>query len=414
MLKITLSLITVVIICSLTGCKILNDNTKNNEGPSTDDTVVSKDNHDDTFEHEMTSEMHDFYSAKNGKEYYRDKDAVDKFKPKAVLERSTLPVGQIVHPYDLFQQYRIAPGDVLDVLYQIRTWVKKDDFKIAVDHTVTVKFVHSSELNESQRIRPDGNISLPYLGDVYVIDKTVSELRNELIGAYSNILKKPEIYVLIPEFRSGIRELKKDLHTAPRGLSRLVTVRPDGYVTFPMLGDIFVARRAIPEINQTLNQMYEEILPGLHCDLFLERHSGSVVYVLGEVLEPGSYKISKPTTVIESIALAGGFIPGAKLSNVVVARKDEDKIVATKLNLKKVLALKENSQFFYLQPDDIVYVPKTIIKRSADVANDLADIFFFRGWSTNLSFSYDLNKSSSGRSSGSKDAEDVLPVFPSN
>ena len=304
------------------------------------------------------------------------------------MDRTTFSFNQDQAPYDLFPNYQIVPGDILDVLFQIRSWVKYDEFKIAVDHTIEVKFLHAPELNETQRVRPDGNITLPYIGDIYVVDKTVNELNSELKERYKDILSIPTLYIWIPEFRSSIKELKADLHTAPRGLSRLVTVRPDGYLTFPMVGDLFVAGKTIPEINKVLNEQYEKIMPGLHCDLFLEKHSGSVIYVVGQVRKPGAYNIPRPITLLEALGLAEGHLPGAKLSSIIVVRKHEQKMVATRVDLKKTL--RRDSSFFYLLPNDIVYVPKTWIAEAAEVARDIGSILFFRGWSYSLTDSINV------------------------
>jgi len=148
-----------------------------------------------------------------------------------------------MQPFDVFTEYRISPGDILDVLFQIQTWVEKKNFKLGVDHLVSVSFVHSPELNVEQTVRPDGKITLPYVGEVYVVGKTIEEITRDLKKDFSTILQSPDIYVMVPEFNSAIKELKKDLHTAPRGLSRLSTVRPDGYATFPMLGDVKSGRK---------------------------------------------------------------------------------------------------------------------------------------------------------------------------
>jgi polysaccharide export outer membrane protein len=282
--------------------------------------------------------------------------------------------------------YLVAQGDQLDVLFQIRTWVERENFRIAVDHSIEIKFVHAPELNQEQRVRPDGNISMPYIGDVYVIGKSVKELSDELKEKYSPILRNTQLYVVIPDFRSAIKELKADLHTAPRGLSRLITVRPDGYVTFPMLGDVMVAGRAIPEINKELNEKYEKYLPGLNCDLFLEAHSGSVVYVQGMVKSPGAYPIQKPISVLEAITLAGSWTPNAQLDSVIVVRKQPDKLVATRVDLGASLDLSGNGSFFYLQPDDIVLVPQTRLSRAAEVMRSIMDILLFRGWNVSLSY----------------------------
>ena len=293
--------------------------------------------------------------------------------------------------FDYFQEYRILPGDVLDVLYQVRTWKQQDHFRLAIDHVVSVKFVNLPELNETQRVRPDGKITLPYLGELPVVGKTVAELTRELKGKYSPILKSTELYVLVPEFHSAIRELKQDLHTAPRGLSRLTTVRPDGFATFAMVGDIKVAGRTVPDVSHELNEKYSEILPGLGTDLFLHQSAGGRVYILGEVARPDSYQISRPTSVMEALAMAGSWLPTASIRNIVLVRRHEDKMLGTRIDLRQVSQLKENSSFFYLKPDDIVYVPRSQLSRWADIAREVQQVIFFRGWGASIGASYDLN-----------------------
>jgi len=312
-------------------------------------------------------------------------------QPPVIPEGQEVSIKKTTFSFDMSKlgdqqlpSYRIAPGDQLDVLFQIRTWIKKEEFKIAVDHTVEVKFVHAPELNQSQRVRPDGTLSLPYIGDVFVIGQSVEALTAELKERYSKVLRSTELYVVIPDFRSAIKELKNDLHTAPRGLSRLVTVRPDGHVTFPMLGDLLAAGRTIPEMNKELNVLYEKYLPGLNCDLFLETHAGSVIYVQGEVNKPGVYNILKPVSVLEAITLAGSWTPGAKLENVIVVRKQQEKLVATRIDMRKSLDMSGSGAFFYLQPDDIVLVPKTGISEAAEIMRDIASIMMFRGWGVSL------------------------------
>lgn len=302
--------------------------------------------------------------------------------------KTTFSFSQKEGAYDLFPEYRIAPGDVLDVLFQIRTWVKKEEFKLAIDHTIKVQFVYAPELDSTQKVRPDGNITLPYLGDIYVVGKTVDELTEELKKRYKNILQIPELSVIVPEFRSSIKELKADLHTAPRGLSRLTTVRPDGYVTFPMVDDLFVAGKTLPEVGKMLNEMYDKLLPGLHCDLFLEKHSGSQIYIVGQIKKPGAYSISRPISILEALSLAESYMPGARLDSVVVVRRHGKELVATRVDLRDALTFGEGKKLFYLQPDDIVYVPRTWLSTGAEVARDLGNILFFRGWS--FTFSHDI------------------------
>ena len=306
---------------------------------------------------------------------------------------TTFSFDQGVYPsdLDLFSQYKIIPGDILDVLFQIHSWKPTKDFKIGSGYTVSIKFLNVPKLDQTQTVLPDGTIVLPYIGKYKIFGKTLEQVTEELKRAYRKILRDPEIYVLVPEFQTRIKELRQDLHTAPRGLSKLVRVRPDGFATFPLLGDVMVAHRTIPELNAILNKRYDKMLPGLHVDLFLHKHSGSIVYVLGEVTKPGAYQIKKPLNVIQVLTLANSFTHEADLRRVVVFRKHERKIVAKMLNLENTLSLKKNVEFFYLRPDDLVYVPRRKLASMAQIMREVADTILFRGWS--FGFSYDLNGS---------------------
>jgi len=219
---------------------------------------------------------------------------------------------------DHFDRYLMSPGDVLDVLYHVKAWEGQSIFRLEVDNEVSVKFPTMPELNELAVIRPDGNISLPYLGEVMVRGLTVAELTALLKKRYASILRDPELFVTVPDFRQAIREFKSDLHTAPRGLSRLCTVRPDGRVTFAMVGDLMTTGRTINDVRNDLNLRYAKIMPGLSVDLFLEHTTGSRIYILGQVVDPGRYEIDRPITVVEAMAMAGSPLRSAKLSSVVV------------------------------------------------------------------------------------------------
>ena len=286
--------------------------------------------------------------------------------------------------YNIFHEYRISPGDKLDVLFEIRTWMVEEEYRVALDDILHIKFVNVPELNEEQQIRPDGKISLPYIGSYYVAGKTINQIEEELTNEYSKILISPEIYITVPQYLTQLRELKKDLHTAPRGLSRLVSVRPDGFVTFPMVGDVFVANKTMSEVQEYVDPQYNKISPSLHVTIFLEQHAGSMVYLLGVVKEPGAYKITKPITVLEAMALAGGTTEDAQLGSVLVLRKMNKKIVGTRVDVASSLSLEQGGYQFYLAPDDVVYVPQTQLSSRANVMEQFRKLILFRGWGVSL------------------------------
>lgn len=304
---------------------------------------------------------------------------------EAVLEKANF---SFTPDRTLFDEYRIAPGDQLDILFTIKTWEKQHAFRFNLGDSIEIKFPHIPELDEVQKIRPDGYITLPYIGEVQVAGKTIAELTQTIKSRYKPILRTLELTISSPDFLQQIRELKKDLRTAPRGLSRLVTVRPDGFTTFPMLGDVTVAGRTMKDVSNDLNSRYKNINTSLYVDLFLEKHSGALIYILGEVIAPGSYNISRPVSLLEAMAMAGSYKPDAQLDSVVVVRRHEKKLVATVVDMNRALHLQAESKYFYLQPDDIVFVPQTRISEKAQVMRNVMDVLMFRGWG--ISFDMDL------------------------
>jgi polysaccharide export outer membrane protein len=342
----------------------------------------------------------------------------------------------------LFAAYQLGPGDVLDVLFHVKSWdAETDTFYLATDHEVVVTFVDVPKLNITQKVKPDGMISLPYAGDIKAVGKTISQITQEIKEAYKDILKDPiQMYVTVPNYSTRIQEFKEDLHTAPRGLSRLSTIRPDGFCTFPVVGDIKVANRTIPDVNKELDKLYNKQLPGLSVNLFLERSGGSSIYVLGAIAKPGAYTITRPVTILQSIAMAGGGIAGSNLTKVVIFRqrrngsfaknnlsnktdnktqtleftkgkvrriddaeaaKSTDKNAVAKvpkkgtakeergnrggfsaraINVQTALVDPSEATAFYLMPNDILYIPKSDTFHRAEVMEAAREIIWFRGW----------------------------------
>jgi polysaccharide export outer membrane protein len=297
-------------------------------------------------------------------------------------QRTTYSFDQGMYPsdQDLFLEYKIQPGDVLDVMFQIKAQ-PQETFVIDLYHQIKVVYPDLPELNTEQKIMPTGHIILPYIGQVKVEGLTLQEATNLLEEKYQYVLLDPQVSVSVTNMDVRIEQIRRDLMTAPRGLSKLVNVRPDGFATFPLIGNFFVAHKSIDQVNVLIQQEYQDYLPGMQADLYLHEQAGSAVYVLGEVNDPGTYTIKKPINLIQAITMAGSFTQDAKLETVVLFRKHEQKLIARRVNLENLLTLKDSEAFFFLKPEDIVYVPKTHISSLAVLIQQIADIALFRGWS---------------------------------
>jgi polysaccharide biosynthesis/export protein len=106
-------------------------------------------------------------------------------------------------------------------------------------------------------------------------------------------------------------------------LSRRVTVRPDGFVTLPLVGDIACGGKTVELISKEITQKGTEFYtePLVVSVEVAELHSYRV-YVLGEVTRPGEFTPTGQVTVLQAIALAGGFTRFASSNEILIVRKD--------------------------------------------------------------------------------------------
>lgn len=289
-------------------------------------------------------------------------------------------------PYDIFPAYRVMPGDILDLLFQVDVNSERE-FRLMPLDSIEVKFPDIPDLNQEQRILPDGKISLPYIGEIKVVGYTPDHLQSELRIRYARVLRNPELFVVVKEYGAKVQELKESIRTAPRGQSKLITVRNDGYATFPIVGELKVFGQTIPDITVILNEKFNAITDDIRIDLLLHESQGARICVTGRVNRPGFYAILRPVTLLEAIALAGGLRDDADAGTVVAIRRDGDNMRHRAVDVTKMLSGDPEATHLFISKNDIVYVSRSGLSEAAQKARHIGDLLFFRGWS----ISFDRN-----------------------
>ena len=294
--------------------------------------------------------------------------------------------GQPHDPNRLMETYLLASGDQLSLRLRVEPLTEPPPaaspvFLLQPGHRVSIRFVHANGLDVTQTIRPDGWVSLPYVGEVRAAGQTVAAWTQHLKALYAEHLRAPELYVLVedPAVPGAAAE---DPEALLRGETTEVLVRPDGFASFPLLEDMEAAGRSVPELSRMLALAYRDRDPRIRADLSLAQPAGLFVYVLGQVAKPGAIQMTRPITVLEALSLVGSSTASAQLNQVIVLRKRGDAVAARRLNLADLGA--GGFAPFYLGPDDMVYVPKSSIYRTAELTRVLADVLLFRGWSANI------------------------------
>ena len=155
-------------------------------------------------------------------------------------------------------------------------------------------------------------------------------------------------------------------------------ITPEGTIQLPVLGSVRVNGLTIDELRAELNERYAVEIDGIEITPILQQRVPRYAYVLGEVRTPGRFTLEGPTTVMQALAMAGGWNVGANLRQVVVFRRGDDwRLMATLLDLRGALYGKEPcpSDEIWLSDTDIVVVPKSPIL----VADDMINLVFTRG-----------------------------------
>ncbi len=145
-------------------------------------------------------------------------------------------------------------------------------------------------------------------------------------------------------------------------LNTTQVVRRDGKITMELIGDIKVLGYTPTEVQSALAKLYEKQLQIREVSVTVS--SPGPIYVSGAVGAAGVFNTQRPTTALEAIMEAGGFTElESDIKNVLVIRLEDSKWKSYFLNFKEVMQGEREDPFF-LQPYDMVYVPRTPIRKA--------------------------------------------------
>jgi polysaccharide biosynthesis/export protein len=141
-------------------------------------------------------------------------------------------------------------------------------------------------------------------------------------------------------------------------ISRSVPVRSDGRISLPLVGEVQAAGQTPLKLELEIAAKLKSFISEPEVTVIVQQINSQKFNILGMVNKPGSYVISNSATVLDAIALAGGFRDFAKQKNVYVLRQNADGTqVRLPFNYKDVVKGKNAEQNVKLQPRDTIFVP---------------------------------------------------------
>jgi len=141
-------------------------------------------------------------------------------------------------------------------------------------------------------------------------------------------------------------------------ISRSVPVRSDGKISLPLVGEVEATGTTPLKLEQAISAKLSGDISQPEVTVMVEQINSEKFNILGQVYKPGAYSLTTGATVLDALALAGGFRDFAKRKAIYVLRQKPDGAQARiAFNYKEVVTGRHPEQNIPLQPHDTVVVP---------------------------------------------------------
>jgi polysaccharide export outer membrane protein len=140
-------------------------------------------------------------------------------------------------------------------------------------------------------------------------------------------------------------------------LTRTCIVRPDGFISFPLLGSLKAAGKTAPQLKSEMEKGLSRYMTDVLLFLDIREIRSLTVYVIGKVNNPGRFILSTNINVLQALATAGGLNVFARKNDIKIFRQERDKTTILPFEYDKVVEGKRLEQNIYLERGDVVVIP---------------------------------------------------------
>lgn len=158
-------------------------------------------------------------------------------------------------------------------------------------------------------------------------------------------------YIIGPEDVVEISVWKND------ALSKVVTVRPDGKISLPLIGDVQAASLTASQLKEAITEKLREFKETPGVSVIVRETNSYMVYIIGEVVRPGKYPLKSRTTLLQGITLAGGFTPYASKNSIILLRRSSSGENRMQFKYDDIVSGKKGTVDPLLFPGDTVVIP---------------------------------------------------------
>lgn len=179
-------------------------------------------------------------------------------------------------------------------------------------------------------------------------------------GADRPILAEPgtvETASVEPTYLLGPEDLLKVAVWKDEQLTQELVVRPDGMISFPLIGEVQASGRTVEDVRSEIALRLTKFLPNPNVTVTVLKVLSYRIYVLGRVNKPGEYQAGHHTDVLQALSMAGGLTAYASENNIKIIRRTGTEELVFPFRYGDAKKGQDLHQNILLQRGDVVMVP---------------------------------------------------------
>jgi polysaccharide export outer membrane protein len=173
----------------------------------------------------------------------------------------------------------------------------------------------------------------------------------------NNLCQAGETAAAEPSYLLGPEDVLKVSVWKDEQLTQETVVRPDGMITFPLIGDVAAAGHTADDVRYEIAKRLSKYLPSPTVTVAVLKVLSNRVYVLGRVNKPGEYLVGHYTDVLQALSMAGGLTPYAAENDIKIMRRNGGEEQVFRFRYGDMHKEKDLKQNIILQRGDVVMVP---------------------------------------------------------
>jgi len=158
-------------------------------------------------------------------------------------------------------------------------------------------------------------------------------------------------------YRVGAEDLLEITVWREDALKREVLVRPDGGISYPLIGEVQAAGKTVDQLREEITKRLEKFVPDAAVSVTVLKTGSQRIYVLGKVAKPGEFPVGRNVDVLQALSMAGGLTQFADQNGIRIMRREGDRQSMMPFEYGRVIRGEKVEQNVLLRAGDVVVVP---------------------------------------------------------